>query len=156
MNKALANRIARLETLATETKEARTCICRGDKTTCHDAKCLAAVLRGIPLVCPVHGWRNLGRIWVIAPWVVLRYRVGGDDNRFCPCPPHPWRSFVLKRVQSSNKHPSWEESAVAMEAWKNLPPDPPTDFEMLRRDLRTVLDQYSAACELWIQNSKRQ
>src|SRR5271168_5283958 len=95
--RSIEKRILRQEKLvAKKIQAAKICNCRSMRTSYHNAECLEAILRNIPWLCPVHGIRNLARFWFVASWVPLRYREGGDDNRFCPCPPHPWRTHVCK------------------------------------------------------------
>jgi hypothetical protein len=63
MPSELERRMSRIEErLAEKTKKPSICNCRV-RTSCHNAECLPAVLKGIPWVCPIHGFRNLGRFW---------------------------------------------------------------------------------------------
>lgn len=97
MPSELEKRMSRIEKrMAERTKKPSICNCRV-RTSYHNAECLLAVLKGMPWVCPIHGFRNMGRFWFTPRWAILctRPRHGGDDNRFCPCPPDPWRSHVL-------------------------------------------------------------
>jgi hypothetical protein len=142
MSNELERKISRLEKRAAEeTAGPRVCNCRVI-TRYHNAECLDALLKCMPLVCPVHGFRELGRFWWTPAWCVRRTRAG-DDNEFCPCPPHPWRWFVR------NGPRTWEARDAAVEAWHNLPPDPPSDLQEENRRAETVAERYWAARERW-------
>jgi hypothetical protein len=157
----LEKRLARLEKrMAERIQEAKICNCRAVTTRFHNAECLAALLKGMPLVCPVHGLRHLGRFMWTPKWALLRTREGGDDNQFCPCPPHPWRSFVLSSRQGAPH--TWEESYAAREASVNLPPDPILDpqegnrrVQENARRIDAMWEEYCAACQLWVEKSGR-
>src|ERR1035441_1852110 len=56
----LEKRISRLEKRVAEgTEKNKVCNCRGE-TRYHSADCLDAILKGIPRVCPLHGFREQG------------------------------------------------------------------------------------------------
>jgi hypothetical protein len=138
------NKISRLEKRAAQqTQEPKLCICRWDQTRFHNAECLDALLMRMPLVCPVHGLRQLGRLWQTPTWNVLRTRIG-NDNEFCPCPPHPWRSFVQRKGPRT-----WEERAAAYDAWHKLPEDPSFNFQEAKRRIHAVGNRYSYARWEW-------
>ncbi len=142
MSNDLKKKISRLEKQATkQTEEAKLCNCRY-KTRYHNAECLDALLKRMPLICPVHGFRELGRFWWTASWSLLRTRAG-DDNEFCPCPPHPWRLFVR------NGPHTWEARAIAWEAWHKLPEDPRSNLQEENSRAETVAERYWAARERW-------
>jgi hypothetical protein len=87
----LEKRISRLEKrVAERTEKNKVCNCRVE-TRFHNADCLDAVLKGMSRVCSVHGFRKLGFFF----WTSKQYLLQSEDNQFCPCPPHPWRSFLL-------------------------------------------------------------
>lgn len=102
----------------------------------HNAACLEALLKNVPRLCPVHGFRDLGTLW----WKPAQYGLVEEDNQFCPCPPHPWRSFVL-----SKGPPTWEDHHAARKAWEELPPDPTFDFQEEKRRTDEVINGYLAA-----------
>jgi hypothetical protein len=159
MSSGFEKRLARLEKrLAEGTQKAKVCNCRAVMTRFHNAECLAALLKRMPLVCPIHGLRHLGRFMFTPRWALLRTREGGDDNQFCPCPPHPWRSFGLSARKGV--HHTWEENYAAQAAWLNLPPDPIVDrqegnrrVQENNRRIAAILEEYYAACEQGIEKS---
>ena len=149
MSNDLKKKISRLEKQAAkQTAEAKLCNCRY-KTRYHNAECLDALLKRMPLVCPVHGFRELGRFWWTPAWSVLRTRAG-DDNEFCPCPPHPWRSHAL-----SNGPHTWEAADAAREAWLKLPPKPPSNLQEENRRAEAVAARYWEAREKWYASQGR-
>jgi hypothetical protein len=149
MRNELEKRISRLEKREAKSREEpKVCNCRV-QTRFHNAECLVAVLKGIPWVCPIHGFRNLGRLLWTPEWGCLSYRNGGNDNQFCPCRPHPWRSFVLSDVHT------WEKSYAAKEAWHKLEREPMFSFEEEGRRITSVWEKYWEACEQWFEQSGR-
>jgi len=79
-----------------------------------------------------------------------------EDNEFCPCPPHPWRSFVL-----SGK-PTWEGHRTAKEASLKLQTDPSyvlkfrgedADRQIREDEVRkdAILAVYCTARQQWVQ-----
>ncbi len=140
----IENRIARLEKQAAKKRQAaKVCNCR-IRTRFHNAECLEALLEAMPLFCPLHGLRNFGRFWWTPEQFALTYRdqgpilPNGGDNELCPCPPHPWRSHVLKCIPGigpRRSSPGWEEHDAARQAWLDLPPEPRFDPEHGRRRL---------------------
>ena len=152
----LEKQLARIEKRLKERKEGpRFCNCRVH-TRFHNPDCLVAVLKGIPWTCPIHGFRNLGRFFWTPSWSILWPRNEVDDNRFCPCPPHPWRSHVL-----SGRH-THEEGAAARAAWDKLPRDPILDPQEAKRRLQegnrridAICGEYGAACQEWFEKSGR-
>jgi hypothetical protein len=106
MSKALEKRLSRVEQqLAERTEEPVVCNCRS-ATSFHSGKCLNAILQRVSRVCPVHGFRELGFFMFSSK----QYALNSEDNQFCPCPPHPWRSFVLNGLHT------WEGNQAAREA----------------------------------------
>jgi hypothetical protein len=145
MSKGLEKRLSRVEQqLAERTEEPIVCNCRY-RTHFHNADCLDALLKQMPRVCPLHGFRQLGFLMWTPKW----YRLWREDNRFCPCPPHPWRSFVL----SEGPH-TREGQKAAREAWDKLPPD---DNHNFREDNRTTdaETQYYEARQQWLEKMAR-
>jgi hypothetical protein len=144
------NKISKLEKRsAQQTEKAKVCNCRVDQTRYHNAECLDALLKRMPLVCPVHGLRQLARLWWTPAWSILRIRPV-DDNEYCPCPPHPWRSHVLKGPHT------WEASDAAREAWQNLPEDPPFDLQERNRRIDAVAERYFYARKQWFEKAGRE
>jgi len=144
MSKALEKRLSRVEQqLAERTEKPIVCNCRY-RTNFHNADCLDALLKQMPRVCPLHGFRQLGFLMWAPKW----YRLWREDNRFCPCPPHPWRSFVLNGLHT------WEGNQAAREACRKLPPD---DHRNFREDNRTTdaETQYYEARQQWLEKMAR-
>lgn len=149
MANGLEKRLSRLEKQAAErTEEPKVCNCR-ITTRFHNAACLEALLKGIPRVCPVHGFRELGRFSFTPSWYVL-LRDSDRPNDICPCPPHPWRWFVL------NGPRTWEAQAAAREAWTTMEEVPTLSFEEEHRRLAVVVGQYFASRQLWYEKLGRQ
>ena len=94
----------------------------------------------------MHGFRDLGTLFSKPKPYPLRK----EDNPFCPCPPHPWRSFQL-----SGGPNIWERRHAAEKAWEELPGDPTSesDFQEEHRRLAEVIDKDEAARQEWIRNS---
>lgn len=146
MSKQLERRLVRLEKrLAERTREHSTCNCRG-YTRFHDGPCLAAILKGASRVCPVHGFRDFGFFMFAARWCP----VNAEDNQFCPCPPHPWRSFRL-----SERPHTWEGHSAAREACNKLPVDNCSDFQENHRQLMAALEKYSQDLQRWVEAGGR-
>jgi hypothetical protein len=159
--------ILQRQKLAAKKKQAaKICNCRSTNTTFHNAECLEAVLMHIPWLCPVHGVRQLCRFVEIASQNLLRYRgggadsgylAGGDDNQFCPCPPHPWRTHVWKGLYRTDRRTDaerWAESDAAQKAWANLPRKPvisPEEWKRQReeknRRVHAVIERYVEAVQ---------
>jgi hypothetical protein len=139
----LKRKIARLEKQAAkQTEKAKLCNCRV-MTRYHNAECLDALLKHMPLVCPVHGFRELGRFWWTPAWSVLRTRAG-DDNEFCPCPPHHRRSRVL-----SEDPRIWAAADAARDAGLNLPAVPRPSLQERNRQAEAVMERYWVAHAQW-------
>jgi hypothetical protein len=144
MRKGFEKRLSLLEErLAERTKTEKICNCRFD-TTFHNADCLAAILKGTSRVCPVHGFRELGFMLFASSWCVLK----AEDNQFCPCPPDPWRSWVLKKGPDPRDAPQAAQEAAALE----VKSDPPFNFKEEKRRLESVLDEYWAVRQSWIES----
>ena len=112
-------------------------------TRVHDANCLAAILEKTERKCPVHGFREMGSLFMWSP----QYPLVDEDNQFCPCPPHPWRSLQL-RGESVTK----EERDAAMQAWHDMPRPPEgnsrrTRIEYVRSGSSTTRNEISGSGE---------
>ena len=115
-------------------------------TRFHDADCLAAILDKIPWQCGVHGFRELGFFLQTPP----QYPITDEDNQFCRCPPHPWRSYRL-----SSQPPTKERSKAAMQAWQDMPPAPPGNFEEHRARTDVLLEPYWKQKGEWVRKTGR-
>jgi len=147
MSSALENRISRLERLVQERIEgARVCNCRLE-TRFHGADCLDALFKRMSRVCPRHGFRVLGFFFWTPKWRTLN----SEDNQFCPCPPDPWRAFLL----SEGPH-TWEGHDAAREAYGKLPPADHYNIQEDRRQGEALLVQYSEARQQWVEKTGRQ
>jgi hypothetical protein len=138
-------RLSRLEKrLAERTTKPSTCNCRVE-TLFHGGCCLDAILKGMSRVCPLHGFRELG----VFCWTSKQFTLLSEDNEFCPCPPDPWRSFVL-----SGNH-TWEAQSAARETIRNSPPAENSNFK--EDDLRVdeVFARYSEARHRWVDSGGR-
>jgi hypothetical protein len=147
MSDAVERRISRLEKRVAERfEEPSICNCRL-VTKFHNAACLKVVLRQACRVCPVHGFRELGSFFGTAS----QWPLTPEDNEFCPCPSHPWRSFLL----SAPPH-TWDQHNEAKNAWSNL--QPRYDFDLKEDNCQTeaVLAEYKEARERGIATSRRQ
>jgi hypothetical protein len=131
-------RVFRLEKrVAKKSEKPSPCNCRV-VTRFHDATCLDAILEGMSGACPLHGIRELGFFL----WSPAQYPLYQEDNELCPCPPHPWRSFLL------NPRPhTWEQQKAASDAWSNLPPRIDFDLNQNNRQTEAVLAEYFRARE---------
>jgi hypothetical protein len=122
------------------------CNCR--LITCfHNADCLAAILEKTERKCPVHGFRGMGALFQRPP----QYPLVDEDNQFCPCPPHPWRSLQLRRNSATT-----EDSAVAMQAWHDMPPAPESNFQENSDRTRALWRAYDEERHQWIRKTGRQ
>ncbi len=147
MGNAFEKRLSKLEKQAAERKqETKTCNCRVT-TPYHSAACLDAVLKGIPRICPVHGFRELGFFL----WRPKQYPLASDDDQFCPCPPHPWRSWLLSRGPRV-----WEEHHAAKQAWSKVELDPMFNLQEDNRRTDAILAEYSADRQRWLDGSGRE
>ena len=147
MPNGLVNRVFRLEQqVAERIEEARVCNCRVT-TQFHNADCLEAVLKGVSRVCPRHGFRELGFFMEHPIWCPLKPRdsADSDDNKFCPCPPHPWRLYVL-----SGNH-TQEASQAAREANQKLPSVDHSNFHEENRRIDALLEEYLNAQQKWVE-----
>jgi hypothetical protein len=94
LNKRL-DRIDRGVQKLEQTHALAACNCRGRgkkivETKFHTAEELEKIL-WVP--CPVHGIREPGFVCFTPPWCLLKK----PDLKFCTCPPHPWRDFLIDR-----------------------------------------------------------
>ena len=83
-------------------------------------------------------------------WTARWARLTKGDDKFCPCPPHPWRSFVL----SDGPH-TWEDRRAADEAWGKLPPEP-YNLQEENRQIDASLAKYCEGRQRWIDTTGRQ
>ncbi len=145
MSSRLEKRLSRIEQrLLKRTEEARVCICRLE-TRFHSGNCLEAILKGMSRVCPLHGFRDLGFFFCAA----RPYRLGSEEDQFCPCPPHPWRSFVL------SKSHTWEEHNVAREACNKFPADEHFNFKEDHRRIEEAVAEYASERQKWVKSGMR-
>jgi hypothetical protein len=140
---ALENRVSKLEKVAESKQGTKICNCRV-QTRYHNAACLDAILKGISRVCPVHGFRDLGFFF----WHSKQYPLGLGDDQFCPCPPEPWRSWVLRK----GPDPRIGEQP----AREGVQPDSVLSFEEDRRRTGSILAEYSTARQQWLDSSGRE
>jgi hypothetical protein len=145
MSNGHEKRLSRLEERAAErSKQLAVCNCRVE-TRCHNAACLGAILKGISRVCPLHGFRVLGFFF----WTSKQYLLLPQDNQFCPCPPHPWRSFL-----SEGPH-TWEGHDAAREAYRQLPPTPMLNYKDDKRQADLILEEYSEGRQQAVERGAR-
>jgi hypothetical protein len=110
---ALEKRVRSLEEgLPATVKE---CRCRGGQQTMyHNADELKRIM---DIRCPVHGFRDLGRL----RWVASGLPLQTEDQTFCSCPPCPMREFLLGRrgplteVEQADEERKWQRECSA--AW---------------------------------------
>jgi hypothetical protein len=146
MSAGLEKRISRLERIAAKKSEKpRICNCRVE-TRHHGADCLDAILKGMSRVCPRHDFRELGFFFWTPRWRTLI----SEDNQFCPCPPHPWRSFLLHGPHT------WEGNYAAREACNKLPPADHSNLQEDRRRGEALMAQYAEAGQQWVEKTGRQ
>lgn len=145
MTNRLAQRMSRVEReMAQRAKEPIVCNCRLE-TAFHTGNCLEASLNGAARVCALHGFRAFG-FFVFA---ARQYPLNHEDSQLCPCPPHPWRSFVL------NGPRSWEAHNAALDACNKLPPTE-FNFQEDKRKVDDVLAKYEDECQRWVEKTGRQ
>jgi hypothetical protein len=142
----LERRLSRIEQLlAKRTEVPRVCNCRIE-TRFHSAGCLNAILKGMSRVCPCHGFRELGFFFSTSRWCALN----SEDNQFCPCPPHPWRSFLI------NGPRTWEAHYAARDACDKLPEAEYSNIQEDRRRGGVLLAQYWEERRQWVKKTGRQ
>lgn len=145
MSNGLERRLYRLERLVADRREKQqVCNCRVE-TCFHNAKCLDAVLKGLSLVCPVHGFRELGFFF----WTPQQCPLEPESNQFCPCAPHPWRSFVT----SEGPH-TWEGHRAARAGWNTLPLVDHFDAKEENQLTTATVAKYFKACQRWIEQNR--
>ena len=139
----IKNRIARLEKFASDQAKKRLpCNCRFE-IRAHNAACLQAILNGLSRVCPAHGFRQFFGFMHAAQWITLL----PEDNPFCPCPPHPWREYLL----SKGPH-TWEMRYAAKTAPSSLVP---YNVEENLRRLAEIKLKYFSERQEWIERTGR-
>ena len=146
MSREIEKRLSRLEKrLAEKTKEHSICNCRVS-TVFHGGHCLDAILKGVSRVCPLHGFRELGFFM----WMSKQFPLLSEDNPFCPCPPHPWRSFLL------SPHPhTWEGHYAAREACSKQVSSEDLNLRADNRKGEEVLGEYFDARQRWVESGGR-
>ena len=112
----------------------------------HNADCLAAILKNTDRKCPVHGFREMGGLFYRPP----QYPLVLEDNQFCPCSPHPWRSLQLRRDSATK-----EDCADAMQAWQNMPPAPKSNFQENSDRTKALFKAYDEERGQWIRKTGR-
>jgi hypothetical protein len=146
MRKEIENRLSRLEKrLGERTTKLSICNCRVE-TRFHGGCCLDAILKGMSRVCPLHGFRELGFFF----WTSRQFPLLSEDNQFCPCPPHPWGSFVL----SDGPH-TWERQYAAREACRKQSPTADSNFRADKRKEDEVFGEYFEARQRWVDSGGR-
>ena len=139
---ALDKRLSRIER---RLDPSAPCNCRMI-THFHDADCLAAILKNTDRKCPVHGFREMGGLFYRPP----QYPLVHEDNQFCPCSPHPWRSLQLRRDSATK-----EDCADAMQAWHDMPPAPERDFHANSDRIKALWHAYDEERDQWIRKTGR-
>jgi hypothetical protein len=134
-------RLARLEQLAVSEKQKNICNCRLE-TKFHNADCLAAILQSTSRVCPDHGFREFGFFF----WQSKQFPLGSGDDAFCPCPPHPWRSYVLRKTANRPTPEMLEEASRVIT---------PYDIADERRRLDILIAEYLATRLEWAAKTRR-
>jgi hypothetical protein len=146
MSPKLERRLSRLEAYALRTTEKPlVCNCR-EATRFHNSACLYELLKKMPRVCPVHGFRELGFFL----WVPPEVRLIPDDSQFCPCFANPWRAFF----EGPGPH-TLEGLHAVVDALRKRPEAYPPDLEEDYRQAATLMDEYDAAFQLWIRKSSQ-
>ena len=120
------------------------CNCRGE-TRFHNSRCLEIVLEKTVRECPVHGFREMGFFF----WTASQYPILDEDNQFCPCAPHAWRSFLL-----GPKPLTWEGNRAANQAWEDMPKE---NYDITTEGIRTdaLIEAYHVARNQWIDKTHR-
>lgn len=89
MSQGLQKRLSRLEQyVARRTEKPLICNCK-EATRYHNSACLAELLRKMPRVCPIHGFRDLHFLRLYPEGRLLQ-----EDRQFCPCVANPWNAFI--------------------------------------------------------------
>lgn len=145
MPNGLGKRLCRIEQFLAGAPQSRVCNCRVE-TQFHNASCLGALLKIMPRDCPLHGFRELGFFL----WVPLRCPLLFEDNQYCPCPPDPWRTFILSGVPRTR-----ERHEDALEASRKIWGGQLSLAEDNNR-VDAVLEKYWEARRLWIDKMGRQ
>jgi hypothetical protein len=146
MRNALEKRVSGLERRVTVTRgKAAVCNCRIE-TRFHSADCLEAILKNVYRNCPVHGFRTLGTFFQTSHSMPLV----GEDNQACPCPPHPWRSFLLSRSPDP-----WKDREAAEKASEQISPYPTYDLQEDLRRLNAIFAAYRLARQEWVAQAGR-
>ena len=137
----LENRISKLEMLI---QPPEPCNCRAE-TRYHNSHCLLIILRKTARECPVHGFREMGFFF----WTARQYPLLEEDDEVCPCPSHPWRSFLL-----GPKPLTWEGNYAATRAWEQMPEET-YHVEDERLLTEAIMDAYTLEQQHWSQKTGR-
>jgi hypothetical protein len=155
MSRGLEVRLSRIEQCAAErTEKPLICNCR-ESTRYHNSACLAELLRKMPRVCQVHGFRDLGHFL----WLYPEGRLLQEDTPFCPCVVNPWNAFI----RGPGPH-TIEGLYVVQEAFckETLPEYPDFDDEGVLQEIRwekelqefqqgmRLIDDYDKALGRWL------
>ena len=65
------------------------------------------------ILCPLHGFRDLGRLRWLPPGLPLQV----DDKKFCMCPPSPLREFLQGQRGPLNEEEQREQERMWEQAW---------------------------------------
>lgn len=145
MRTSFRNLEKRLSRIERQVQPAAPCNCRM-VTHFHNSDCLAAILDKTPRQCPVHGFREMGFFW----WKPPSNPIVDEDNEICPCPPHPWRSFVL-----GPKPHTREGHEAARQAWENMPRETRYNLQQDNDRTNALVAAYHEAREQWILKTGR-
>jgi hypothetical protein len=146
MSNGLEKRLSRLEQLVEERSRPRVCNCRM-QTIYHNAGCLAAILKIMPRVCPLHGFRQLGFFL----WRPLQFPLVPEDNQYCPCPTDFRRTLLIIRSRIPY---GWERYFAALVACHERFGNQRNSDEDANR-ANAVLQKYRVARQRWLDKTGR-
>ena len=139
--RALDKRLSRIERLLDPPSP---CNCKAE-TRYHNAHCLATILWKSERECPIHGFREMGFFF----WTPAKFPLVREDDQFCPCAPHPWRSFVL-----GPKPLTWEGHHAAKRLSEQMP-EQPNFLEDERELTDLIVGAYVVEQEEWMNRTGR-
>jgi hypothetical protein len=136
-------RLSRLEkTLATTTRKPPVCNCK-EEIRYHNSVCLDTLLKKMPRVCLVHGFRELGFfIWIPSELTLLP-----GDNQFCPCIRQP-SDFI----QGPGPH-TIAGLYSALDAYRKAHLIDPTNFAKDYVQADALCGEYLDAQKLWFEKT---
>jgi hypothetical protein len=109
----LERRLKVIEMNASKRSTNKNCICRqGQRTIFHTAADLEKI---IAIICPTHGFRDLGDLLWVASGTPLRK----EDRLLCSCPTSPTRDWLegkrglLTPKEQEEECRSWEEEDLS-------------------------------------------